>query len=242
MKTTKRDIIDNIKLMCGDCIEILPTIEKESIDCIISDIPYQISKESNFSKGGGDSKKYGSISIDFGEWDKKPFDIDTLLRECFRVLCKGGTLIIFYDIFKMQTIYEIANKIGFKQPRIGFWNKTNAVPINARINYLSNSREYFICLCKNKKKVFNSYYDKAVYNYPIVSGNRVHPTQKPVSLMEDLIRVHTNEGDYVMDCTMGSGSTMVACANTNRKGIGIELIQKYYDIAVKRVNSSKLKD
>ena len=62
-----------------------------------------------------------------------------------------------------------------------------------------------------------------------------HPTQKPIRLMEYLIRAYTNEGDCVLDCTMGSGSTLVACANTGRKGIGIELNEEYYDIAVRRV-------
>lgn len=62
-----------------------------------------------------------------------------------------------------------------------------------------------------------------------------HPTQKPIRLMEYLIRAYTNEGDCVLDCTMGSGSTMVACANTGRRGIGIELDDKYYDIAMRRV-------
>lgn len=62
-----------------------------------------------------------------------------------------------------------------------------------------------------------------------------HPTQKPVVLLEYLIKAYTNERDCVLDCTMGSGSTMVACANTGRRGVGIELMQEYYDIAVKRV-------
>lgn len=69
--------------------------------------------------------------------------------------------------------------------------------------------------------------------------SHIHPTQKPVALLEYLIRTYTNEGDTVLDCTMGSGSTMVACANTGRRGIGIELMQEYYDIAVKRVKDAQ---
>ena len=61
------------------------------------------------------------------------------------------------------------------------------------------------------------------------------PRKKPVALLEYLIRTYTNEGDTVLDCTMGSGSTLVACANTGRKGVGIELMEEYYNIAVKRV-------
>ena len=66
-----------------------------------------------------------------------------------------------------------------------------------------------------------------------------HPTEKPVALLEYLIKTYTNEGDCVLDCTMGRGSTMVACVNTGRRGIGIELMQEYYDIAVKRVRDAQ---
>jgi DNA modification methylase len=171
--------------------------------------------------------------MDFGEWDwGKGIDMEKYFTEAYRILKKGGTIIMFYDIFKIQTIKEIAEKIGFKQPRIGFWDKTNAVPVNARINYLSNAREYFISFCKGKKGTFNSYYDKGVYQYPIVSGKeRVHPTQKPYGLICDLINVHSNPGDVVLDTFSGSGVTMRACKNLNRNGIGIEIDEKYYQIS-----------
>ena len=70
--------------------------------------------------------------------------------------------------------------------------------------------------------------------------NGYHPTQKPVLLMEYLIKTYTNEGDIVLDFTMGSGSTLVACENVGRRGIGIELDEKYFDIAVKRIKETQL--
>jgi DNA modification methylase len=164
--------------------------------------------------------------------------MEAYFKEAYRVLKKGGTIIMFYDIFKMEQIKRIAEKVGFKQPRIGFWNKTNAVPVNARINYLSNAREYFICFCKGKKGTFNSYYDKGVYNYPIVSGKkRLHPTQKPYDLISDLIKVHTNSGDTVLDSFAGSGVVLEACGNLGRNGIGIELDEKYYNECKKWENN-----
>ena len=69
--------------------------------------------------------------------------------------------------------------------------------------------------------------------------NGYHPTQKPVLLLEDLIKTYSNEGETILDFTMGSGSTMIACLNTNRKGIGIELDKHYFDIAQKRINEHK---
>lgn len=229
-----------MKLIHGDCLEKMKNIQDKSIDLVLTDPPYMISRETNFSKGGGDKAKYGSLSMDFGEWDKgEGIDMKVFFREAYRVLAKGGTFIMFYDIFKMESIRNIAESVGFKQPRIGFWNKTNAVPLNARINYLSNAREYFICFCKGKKGVFHSYYDKGTYDYPIVSGKeRNHPTQKPVSLMRDLILTHSNEGDVILDPFMGSGTTGVACINTKRDFIGIELNEEYFRIAEKRINDA----
>lgn len=69
--------------------------------------------------------------------------------------------------------------------------------------------------------------------------NKVHPTQKPVALLEYLIRTYTNPSDVVLDNCMGSGSTGVACVNTNRNFIGIELDKNYFDIAQKRIESAK---
>lgn len=214
-------------------------LNDKSIDLILTDPPYMISRDTNFSKGGGNEAKYGSLSMDFGEWDKgEAIDMEAFFKEAYRLLKKGGTIIMFYDIYKLETIKIIADKVGFKQPRIGFWNKTNAVPVNARINYLSNAREYFISFCKGKKGTFNSYYDKGVYDYPIVSGKeRVHPTQKPYGLMRDLIATHTKEGDVVLDPFSGSGTTAIAAFAEERKFIGFEIDKTYYDNSIKRISS-----
>ena len=229
--------MSEVKLYNGDCLVEMKKVEDKSIDLILTDPPYIISRETNFSKGGGDSSKYGSLSMDFGEWDKKPLDLENLFNEWNRILKDGGTLIIFYDIFKMQELYEIALKYGFKQPRIGIWRKTNTVPINAKINYLSNCREYFISFCKGKKATFNSYYDEAYYEYPIVGGSErtIHPTQKPLELMKDLIKVNSNENDTILDCFMGSGTTGDAAISLYRNFIGIELNKEYFEIARDRI-------
>ena len=91
--------MNNAKIYNGDCLVEMKKVEDKSIDLILTDPPYIISRETNFSKGGGDSSKYGSLSMDFGEWDKKPLDLENLFNEWNRILKDGGTLIIFYDIF-----------------------------------------------------------------------------------------------------------------------------------------------
>lgn len=229
-----------MNLILGDCYSELKNLPKNSVDLILIDPPYNISRNTNFNKGGGNESKYGKLVMDFGEWDSIKYNFNDLFIEFYRILKPGGTFIMFYDIFKMQDIYNLGLKCKFKQPRIGIWNKTNAVPVNAKINYLSNCREYFISFCKGKKGVFNSYYDKALYSYPIVSGKiRIHSTQKPVKLLEDLIKVNSNENGVVLDCFMGSGSTGIACLNTNRDFIGIEIDENYFNKAKQWLNNHK---
>ena len=97
----------------------------------------------------------------------------------------------------------------------------------------------------SKNDVSNLKFPKRILTQSLQSseasnGKKVHPTQKPVALMEYLIKTYTNENEIVLDFTMGSGTTLVACKNLNRKGIGIELDKKYYDIAVNRVKNGEV--
>ncbi|WP_375088705.1 site-specific DNA-methyltransferase [Peribacillus sp. RS7] len=228
-----------LKLINGDVFNEIKKIESNSIHLICTDPPYFISRKTNFKSGGGDQKKYGSISMEFGEWDLEENSLNwfSLLQEFKRVLVPGGSMVIFYDIFKMNDISKVAENLKLKQPRIGSWEKTNPVPINAKVNYLTNSREYFISYTKGTKRTFNSYYDRAYYEAPIVSGKvRFHPCQKPVSVLEKIIATHTNDGETVLDCFMGSGSTGQAAINLNRNFIGFELDNTYFNGALIALN------
>lgn len=226
-----------------DCQEYIKKIQSNSIDLILIDPPYLISKDSNFKsfseKTTDQMKKKYNISIDFGEWDKESIDWDFLLSEYYRVLKNSGTIIIFYDSWKSTELKFFAEKNKFKQPRIGMWVKTNPVPINSKINYLSNAVEYFFTFVKKSKPTFNSKYDNGIYNYPICHGKERynHPTQKPLSLISELIKKHSNEGDLVLDTFAGTGTTAHACLNLNRKYIMIERDENYFNIMKDRINN-----
>lgn len=228
----------------GDCLEHLVKIESNSIDLILIDPPYLISRSSGFSNYSEDTsdelkKKYGNISIDFGEWDKVELNWDILFSEYKRVLKKSGTLLIFYDVWKSTELKYFAEKHKFKQPRVGAWIKTNPVPINSKINYLSNATEYFFTFVKGGSPTFNSKYDNAFYSFPICHGKERydHPTQKPLSLIKDLVEKHSNPGDLVLDTFAGTGTTGHACQLLNRKYILIEKDTTYFDIIEKRLNN-----
>jgi site-specific DNA-methyltransferase (adenine-specific) len=226
-----------------DCFNYLFKIESNSIDLIIVDPPYLISKESgfkNYSNNASDEirKKFGKLSIDFGDWDKKELDWNLLFREYYRILRKGGTLIFFFDIWKSSIIKEVAEKNKFKQLRICQWQKSNPVPVNSKLNYLSNAIEYFFSFVKEGKPTFNSEYDNGVYKYPICHGKERydHPTQKPLELIKDLIKKHSKEGDLVLDTFAGTGTTGHAALLLNRKFILIEQNLEYYQIIQDRLN------
>lgn len=226
----------------SDCYDYLPNIEDNSIDLILIDPPYLISKESNFSKYTKNANnevitKFSNIRTIFGEWDNEVINWDFLFFQFNRILKKGGTLIIFYDIWKLDDIKTYADKFKFKQPRVCIWLKNNPVPINSKHNYLSNSKEFFFSFVKSGKPTFNSEYDNGIYTYPICGGKeRVnHPTQKPIALIKDIIKKHSNENDIVLDCFAGSGTTGISCIDLNRKFILIEKDKQYYDLILKRI-------
>ena len=122
-------------------------------------------------------------------------------------------------------------------PRIGQWLKNNPVPVNSKINYLSNCSEYFFTFIKDKNPTFNSEYDNAIYNYPLCHGKErlEHPTQKPLGLIKDLIVKHSNKGDIVLDTFAGTSTTGIACIETERRFICVERDEKYYEISKQRI-------
>lgn len=263
---------DGISVQCTDGFTLLDKIENKSVNLILTDPPYIVSRDSGMDKHYNQVKeneeknikyikseeewatfksekgiaddanknnymRYGSIygkkyavKTQFGEWDKD-FTIETLdnfIKEYYKKLKQGGTLIMFFDIWKITTLKDLFEKHKFKQLRFIEWIKTNPQPRNSKVNYLTNCREIALVGVKGGKPTFNSEYDNGIYKYPLQGGkNRFHPTQKSLGLFEDLIKKHSNEGDMIMDTFLGSGTTAIACKNTNRKFVGCEVLQEY---------------
>ena len=122
------------------------------------------------------------------------------------------------------------------------WSKTNPIPLCFG-SYVSDIE--YIVYVHTKGSYFNNNvpfdYKKKTKRYPIIieNVNKFHPAQKPVEMLEELIEVHTNPNDVVLDCFMGSGSTGVACMRRKRNFIGIEIEEKYFDIAKMRITSEE---
>ncbi|MBR3517970.1 MAG: site-specific DNA-methyltransferase [Lachnospiraceae bacterium] len=222
------------------CFEYLRTIETGSVSLVLIDPPYEVSRDTNFASGeatGRNTDRF-RVSMDFGDWDNNFTGLGDIIKECYRVLKKGGTMICFYDLWKITTLKDYYEAAKFKQIRFIEWLKTNPVPLNSKTNYLTNAREIAVIGVKGGSPVFHSEYDNGIYRYPICHDKgRFHPTQKPVALLEDLIQKHSNEGDLVLDCFAGSASTAVAAYNQNRDFIGCEISDEYYDKAILRLQS-----
>lgn len=265
---------NKIEVKCQDGLSFMKEIENNSIDLILTDPPYIISKTSGMNEfynnvksnednnvtsvktdeeweeykksnniDDDDNKdkyiKYGtiygkkySVRTDYGDWDKD-FTIELLdefIKQYYQKLKKGGTLIIFFDIWKITLLKELLEKHKFKQIRFIEWIKTNPQPINSKVNYLTNCREIALIGVKGGKPTFNSSYDNGIYNFPLQGGkNRFHPTQKSLALFEKLIEKHSNENDLIMDTFLGSGTTAIAAKNTKRNFIGCEVNIEYCD-------------
>ena len=234
----KKDI--SIKLEHSDCFNFLSRIPTNSINLVLIDPPYEVSKDTNFQSGEAKGKDVDRfrISMDFGQWDFGFKGLDKVILEAYRILKNSGTIICFYDLWKISVLKQYFDKAHFQQLRFIEWIKTNPVPINSKTNYLTNAREIALVGVKKGKPTFNSQYDNGVYRYPICHDkDRFHPTQKPLALIEDLIIKHSNENDVVLDCFSGSGTTAVAAFNQNRNFLGCELSEEYYAKSIIRLRN-----
>ena len=232
----------------GNCIEEMKKLPDESVDCIITDPPYNISKlNDNRDRSKLNSpimRRESPLVYDFGEWDnmnRKDFLEFTKiwLKECCRVLKEDGCIISFFNKEDISYLNWIAKEYGIRTRTIFTWHKTNPVPSFRKVNYLS-ACEFIWIGSKGKFKTFNFKQQKEMHNFfetPNKSsyGETKHPTEKPLKLIEHLLEIHTNEKDIVLDPFLGSGTTAVACLKLNRKFIGIEKEEEYCKIAEERI-------
>ena len=222
-----------------DSLSLMKGLENNSVDLVLTDPPYIISKPSGFKNVVTGEHRF-AVSTEHGEWDKaENFSVEDLqdsINEYFRVLKRHGTMITFCDLWKITDVKRIMEEAGFKQIRFIEWIKTNPVPLNSKRNYLTNSREVALLGVKVSKPTFHSSYDNGVYQFPIChEKGRFHPTQKPLMLMYQLVEKHSSPGDVVLDTFAGAATTLLAAKNLGRSYIGCELDQEFFDKAVKRL-------
>lgn len=244
-----------IKLLNGDCLELMKDIEDGSIDCIICDLPFGVS-----------ALKWDSI-IDFNK----------LWFEYNRILKDGGNIVLFASGEFTFKLYN-SNPKQYKYKLV--WKKNVPTGMNSAKYRPMKYYEEILIFQKGKNPTYNPQMKERVgekkecYNYnhyysdnshipnkmskikkhydpnkvqpsDVLEFNvvpnrkgKLHPTQKPTELLEWLVKTYTNENDTVLDNCMGSGTTGCACKNLNRNFIGIELDENYFEIAKNRINNT----
>jgi site-specific DNA-methyltransferase (adenine-specific) len=208
-----------MQLIHGDCLEKMKDIPDKSIDMVLTDVPYNVVNR----------KSGGLRNLDKGVADSSLFDLTVLCDEIDRVI--SGSAYVFCATEQVSHIRSAFADKGMTT-RLCIWEKTNPSPMNGQSVWLSGVE---CCVFARKKgATFNYRCKNTVWRYPVARG-KLHPTMKPVALMEYIILASTKEGDVVLDPFMGSGSTGIACLNTKRNFIGIEKDDKYFVIAKKRI-------
>lgn len=205
----------------GDCLELMKDIPNGSIDCVLTDIPYnEVNRESN-----------GLRNLDKGSADIGMFNLEELTT----TLCdkSKGSVYMFCGINQVSEIRMAMSGCGLST-RLIVWEKTNPSPMNGDKIWLSGIE----CCVFGKKKLatFNLHCKNSVLRYPC-GKHDIHPTQKPIELFSYLLNASTNEGDVILDPFMGSGTTCVAAIRQKRHYIGIELDPHYYEVAKKRIET-----
>lgn len=242
---------NNYELLQGDCLELMNDIPDNCIDMILCDLPYEttacewdkkISLDKLWLQYNRIIKNNGAILL----FATNPFASELIMsnKEMYRYewiwdkeqgtnqflkdkqpLRKHEFILVFYK--QLPTYNPIMVQSWRREIKIRRETNNEIVGIesNEKILYDSKGLKYPVSILP--------------FNRPHWREGRLHPTQKPILLLEYLIKTYTNEKEIVLDNTMGSGSTGVACLNTNRKFIGIELKKKYFEIAKERIEKNK---
>lgn len=236
------DKIKDYKLFNADCFKKLKDIPDNSINLILCDPPYNLA---NYSTGNMNFDWRAEVNNDVAEWDEVTLNPADLVDEFKRVIKPDGNIFIFTSYNLIGKYHEVFDP-EFDTFQFMVWHKTNPIP-NIRKSSFLNSCELIVCLW-NKGHTWNFTKQNEMHNFiesPICMGaerlkNPKHPTQKPVRILEHIIKIASNENDVVLDMFMGVGSTGVASLNLNRRFIGIELDKDYYKASVERLKSIKL--
>ena len=237
-ENTDSDLPKN-KIIQGDCLEVMKGFPDESVDCVITDPPYNIGGESSKITKVGEEIKRNTEAL--GDWDNIPDYLKWTtkwLKEVYRV-CKGGVF-SFFDLNEIGKLRDIGKEIGFYPKTFFVMVKDNPIPHFHKSGY-RNGFEMGLMLMKNEDVTFNFLSQEEminVKNYTIGNKKTEHPTEKPESIIKHLVKVLSNDGDLVLDPFLGSGTTCIATKKLNRDFIGIEKEEKYVKIARERLKKT----
>jgi DNA modification methylase len=217
----------SVVLYPGDCVEqIKKNIATASVDALIADPPYGMDYQSSWTIGAKRKPKIANDKLPYIWW----------LSEAFRVLKDGGALYSFSDWRNSESFRYAIDLAGFTVRSQGIWDR-NAHGMGDLVSQLAPQHDVVWFATKGKFK-FPGSRPKSVFRSTRISGDKlIHPNQKPVDLLEQMIVSITVPDDVVLDPFMGVGSTGVAAVNTGRRFVGIELDSGYFTVASERISN-----
>jgi len=225
MNTKMKKWMDTIQ--CTDCLKAIKELPDDSIDLVITDPPYGISRELNCK-----NKRLGTtakLDFNFGKWDKVSMEwVDLILPKTkgwFMTFCAKRDIGVIWDKLEKNKFIAIDAFV---------WQKPDPLPLNAKSRFL-NAWEAIVA-GKRPGACWNGKYEHNIFKMQAPKGkNRIHKTQKPLGLIKHIILLTTKKNDLVLDPFIGSGTTAVACKELNRKFIGFETSRDYYKKAKRRL-------
>ena len=224
-----------ISLYNTDAIEWLKTLDNDSVDLIVSDPPYRVQQHGSSGLSGIFKTKTGvEKELNSKLFQHNEVEVTDYASELFRVLKPDNHCYIMTNDFNLINFLNVFTDVGFHFTKLIIWDKQNKIANP----YYMQQVEYILFMSKGRTKQINNCGTSNLLSISnIQNKNNDHPTEKPVELMEILIKNSSKEGDLVMDPFVGVGATALACKNLNRNFIGCEIDKKYYDTAMERLNS-----
>jgi len=229
----------------GDYVDVLAELKVVDVPLILTDPPYNVSK-----RGGRANTTVGrvprrdgttrEIKRDFGAWDHN-WNPEPFVKMVNELLSDGGSLVAFTSEF----LFEPYLRTGLEHRSLLYWRKNNPAP-NFR-KQIVRAIEMAVWQTKGGGWTFNAGgYRPNIWDFPIIGGYNVvntrerrwHPTQKPEKLIAEWIKLFSNEGDLIVDPFLGSGTTLRVAKDLNRKAIGIEIDERYCEVAAQRLSTS----
>ncbi len=222
----------------ADSRNIIKHIPDNSVDFILTDPPYNLGQHST---GNIPLPGRSAMNNDVAEWDMIDFNPEEWADEFIRILKPTGNLFIFTSYNQLGRWYNCLDH-KFDTSNFMIWHKTNPAPKIFKAGFLNSCEMIFTCW--NKKHTWNFISQAEMHNFiessicmkPERLSNPKHPAQKPVAILKKMIEIASNENDIIFDPFMGVGSTGVAALELNRRFIGVEVNEEYFEAAKKRIN------
>ena len=222
------------KLINGGCMEYMRTLEDESIDLIVTDPPYPTTSRGHAGNSGGMLQK--EINKKGKVFEHNNIDCTEYAPEFYRLLKDGSHCYVMTNHINLIKMLNVFTDCGFHFIKSLIWNKGNKI----MGQYYMSQFEYILFFRKGYGKKINNCGTADILSVPNKktkdeNGKNIHDTEKPIELMKILIENSTQKGDIVLDPFVGVGATALACIESERDYIGIELDENYYNIANERV-------